>query len=81
MKTNYFSRPFFFGIVFTLIIALISMALVKLPVLSSIGALAVALIIGIIYRQFLGYPEYIRPGITFLLRSYLGSPSFYMALN
>src|SRR5699024_5188042 len=65
MKTNYCSRPFFFGIVFTLIIALISMVLVKLPVLSSIGALAVALIIGIIYRQSLGNPEYIRPGITF----------------
>ncbi|HIW37519.1 MAG TPA: putative sulfate exporter family transporter [Candidatus Jeotgalicoccus stercoravium] len=71
MKTNYFSRPFFFGIVFTLIIALISMALVKLPVLSSIGALAVALIIGIIYRQFLGYPEYIRPGITFSAKKLL----------
>lgn len=71
MAYKYFNRQFIFGISFTLIIAIISIVLTNLPVISSIGSLAVALLIGVVYRQTLGYPELIRPGITFSAKKLL----------
>ena len=71
MIYKYFNRTFIFGILFTFIVAVLSITLAKLPVISSIGALAVALVIGVIYRQTLGYPEALRPGITFSAKKLL----------
>lgn len=71
MTYKYLNRPFIFGILFTLAVAVISIALAGLPVISSIGALAVALLIGVLYRQILGYPESLRPGITFSAKKLL----------
>jgi len=53
------------GIMFTFTIAIISYILAKFPILHTIGALAIAIIFAMIYRQVIGYPEHIRPGITF----------------
>ncbi|HDF2094827.1 TPA: putative sulfate exporter family transporter [Staphylococcus aureus] len=53
------------GIMFTFIIAMISYILAEFPILHTIGALAIAIIFAMIYRQVIGYPEHIRPGITF----------------
>ena len=53
------------GIMFTFMIAMISYILAKFPILHTIGALAIAIIFAMIYRQVIGYPEHIRPGITF----------------
>ena len=39
MTYKYLNRPFIFGILFTLAVAVISIALAGLPVISSIGAL------------------------------------------
>ena len=71
MIYKYFNRPFILGILFTLIIAVISIVLAELPIISSVGALAVALVIGVFYRQTLGYPESLRPGITFSAKKLL----------
>lgn len=71
MTNHYLNRPFILGILFTLIIAILSILLTELPVLSSVGALAIALLIGVIYRQSLGYPEPLRPGITFSAKKLL----------
>lgn len=71
MIYKYFNRPFIWGVFFTLLVAVLSIILAKLPVISSIGALAVALLIGVIYRQTLGYPESLRPGITFSAKKLL----------
>ena len=53
------------GIMFTFTIVIISYILAKFPILHTIGALAIAIIFAMIYRQVIGYPEHIRPGITF----------------
>ena len=53
------------GIMFTFMIAMISYILAKFPILHTIGALAIAIIFAMLYRQVMGYPEHIRPGITF----------------
>lgn len=71
MTEKYLNRPFILGITFTLIVALISIALSHLPIIQNIGALAVALLIGLVYRQALGYPEILRPGITFSAKKLL----------
>lgn len=71
MIYKYLNRTFLFGILFTFIVAVFSIILAKLPVISSIGALAVALVIGVVYRQTLGYPESLRPGITFSAKKLL----------
>ena len=52
------------GIMFTFTIAIISYILAKFPILHTIGALAIAIIFAMIYRQVIGYPEH-SPGITF----------------
>ncbi|CAD2071704.1 UPF0324 membrane protein [Jeotgalicoccus coquinae] len=71
MINKYFNRLFISGILFTLVIAILSILLTQLPILSSVGSLAVALLIGVIYRQSLGYPEPLRPGITFSAKKLL----------
>lgn len=71
MTEKYLNRTFILGIGFTLLVALISMMLSQLPIIQNIGALAVALLIGLVYRQTFGYPESIRPGITFSAKKLL----------
>ncbi|MBS4196962.1 YeiH family protein [Lederbergia citri] len=53
------------GIAFTFLIAFLGFWLAKVPGLNIVGQLACAIIIAIIFRQFFGYPEAIRPGIAF----------------
>ena len=76
MIYKYFNRPFILGILFTLIIAVISIVLAELPIISSVGALAVALVIGVFYRQTLGYPE-----LLFQPKNCCVLLSSYMVLN
>jgi len=45
------------GIMFTFIIAMISYILAEFPILHTIGALAIAIIFAMIYRQVIGYPD------------------------
>ena len=42
------------GIMFTFMIAMISYILAKFPILHTIGALAIAIIFAMIYRQVIG---------------------------
>ncbi|GGP08251.1 YeiH family protein [Oceanobacillus neutriphilus] len=53
------------GIVFTFFIAMLGFLLAKVPGFNQVGQLACAIIIAVIYRQFFGYPEALRSGITF----------------
>ncbi|GKV68525.1 membrane protein [Sporosarcina sp. NCCP-2716] len=53
------------GVAFTFFIALLGYLLAKLPGFDHIGQLASAIIIAVVFRQFFGYPEAIRPGIAF----------------
>ncbi|MFC5605139.1 YeiH family protein [Sporosarcina koreensis] len=53
------------GIAFTFFIALVGFLLAKVPGFNHIGQLASAIIIAVAYRQFFGYPERLRAGITF----------------
>ena len=45
------------GIMFTFMIAMISYILAKFPILHTIGALAIAIIFAMLYRQVMGYPN------------------------
>ncbi|MDO5515673.1 MAG: YeiH family protein [Staphylococcus xylosus] len=63
--TTFNNKPFIFGILFTFIIATISLISSKLPLLDKVGALTIAIVIAILFRHFKGYPESYRPGITF----------------
>ncbi|WP_436960580.1 YeiH family protein [Staphylococcus xylosus] len=63
--TTFNNKPFIFGILFTFIIAAISLISSKLPPLDKVGALTIAIVIAILFRHFKGYPESYRPGITF----------------
>lgn len=53
------------GVAFTFFIALLGYLLALIPGFDQVGQLACAIIIAVIYRQFFGYPEIIRKGITF----------------
>lgn len=46
-------------------IAMLGFLLAKVPGFDQVGQLACAIIIAVIYRQFFGYPEALRSGITF----------------
>lgn len=59
------------GIGFTLIVAAIGYAIAQIPGLSLIGPMACSIILAVIYRQVLGYPEVIRPGIEFAKKKLL----------
>lgn len=67
----YANKTFLIGILFTLLIAIGSTLLVKLPVLKNVGALAIAIIFAVIYRHFWGYPEKYRMGIEFSAKKLL----------
>lgn len=53
------------GVAFTFFIALLGFLLALIPGFDHVGQLACAIIIAVIYRQFFGYPEVLRAGITF----------------
>ncbi|EIT86223.1 hypothetical protein A374_06476 [Fictibacillus macauensis ZFHKF-1] len=53
------------GVFFTFCIALLGMALSYVPYIGKIGALALAILLAVLYRQFAGYPETLRTGIEF----------------
>ncbi|MHD0397853.1 YeiH family protein [Staphylococcus simulans] len=69
--TTFRQKPFILGVLFTLVIALISMILETLPILTNIGALTIAILFAIVYRHFKGYPETLRPGIEFSAKKLL----------
>lgn len=62
---NLQSKSFYFGLLFTFFIAIISLLSSHLPIINKIGALSIAIIIAIIFRQLKSYPEAYRSGITF----------------
>lgn len=53
------------GVAFTFLIAMLGYLLAIVPGFDQVGQLACAIIIAVLYRQFFGYPEVIRSGITF----------------
>lgn len=53
------------GVLFTFFIALLGFLLALIPGFNRVGQLACAIIIAVTYRQFFGYPEMLRKGITF----------------
>ncbi|MDR4887318.1 putative sulfate exporter family transporter [Fredinandcohnia sp. QZ13] len=53
------------GIAFTFLIALLGYLLALLPGFNHVGQLACAIIIAVVYRQFFGYPEALKSGISF----------------
>nr|WP_246439653.1 putative sulfate exporter family transporter [Bacillus benzoevorans] len=59
------------GVAFTFLIAVIGFMLAKMPVLDKIGPMASAIILAILYRQFVGYPESLRAGIQFSSKALL----------
>lgn len=56
---------FMLGIGITFVIAIIAKLLIKLPFLSIMGQLVIAIIIGILWRALLGMPTKAAAGITF----------------
>ncbi|MBP2001920.1 putative integral membrane protein (TIGR00698 family) [Paenibacillus shirakamiensis] len=66
-------QSIFPGVLFTALLALIGFALSYLPGLERIGPLACAILVAVLYRQILGYPQKLVAGIQFtskyLLRS------------
>ncbi len=57
--------PLVGGVIFTFVIAELGMQLAKLPVFSRFGPMISAILIAVLYRQALGYPEAIRKGVQF----------------
>ncbi|MBY0123701.1 YeiH family protein [Bacillus sp. S/N-304-OC-R1] len=53
------------GIAFTFFIAFLGFLLAKAPGFDHVGQLASAIVIAVLYRNILGYPEMFRSGITF----------------
>ncbi|WP_246483884.1 YeiH family protein [Heyndrickxia vini] len=64
-KRNSSSLLWIGGIAFTFFIALLGFFLAKVPGFDHVGQLASAIVIAVVFRQFFGYPEAIRPGINF----------------
>ncbi|TVT28162.1 putative sulfate exporter family transporter [Salinicoccus cyprini] len=56
---------FWYGMIFTLLIAIISFGIARLPVFNYIGPLATAITLAFIYRQLFGYPYKLKAGIQF----------------
>ncbi|MFD4705848.1 YeiH family protein [Gottfriedia sp. NPDC058432] len=54
-----------YGVAFTFIIAVLGFLMAKLPGFDHVGPLACAILLALVYRQFLGYPEKLREGIQF----------------
>ncbi len=55
----------FGGIGFTLVIAMLGFGLAQLPGFNRIGQLGCSILLAVLYRHFVGYPEALRPGIRF----------------
>ncbi|GAC1451265.1 MAG: YeiH family protein [Ktedonobacterales bacterium] len=53
------------GVAFTLVVATLGLGLAQLPGFALVGPLACAILIAVGYRQVAGYPEQLRPGITY----------------
>ncbi|MDI6812267.1 MAG: putative sulfate exporter family transporter [Desulfitobacteriaceae bacterium] len=58
-------RLFIQGILFTMAVAAAGTALANLPGVNRVGAMLTAILIAILYRNLLGYPEPLREGIRF----------------
>ncbi|NGP46680.1 YeiH family protein [Bacillaceae bacterium SIJ1] len=56
---------FFGGVMFTLVLALAGFLLARIPGLSAVGPLTIAIVLAIVYRSFLGYPQKIKAGVVF----------------
>lgn len=63
METN--RLQFWYGIAFTLLIAVVSFGIAHLPVFNYVGPLATAIALAFLYRQFFGYPYKLKAGIQF----------------
>jgi uncharacterized integral membrane protein (TIGR00698 family) len=68
-KSNYLR--FILGFIFTFVIAAIGTGLAQLPLANRIGAMLCAILIAVLYRNTLGYPEELRPGIQFTAQKIL----------
>lgn len=53
------------GILFTFIISFLGLMIAKLPLMSYLGSMVIAILLAIFYRQIFGYPEKWRTGIQF----------------
>lgn len=62
---------FVLGFLFTIVIAAMGTGLAHLPVANRIGAMLCAILIAVLYRNTLGYPEELRPGIQFTAQKIL----------
>lgn len=62
---SWMNPQFYFGILFTLIIAAVGTATANLPVVNHIGGLLSAILIAVVYRNIFGYPENLKTGIQF----------------
>lgn len=62
---SWMNPQFYFGILFTLIIAAVGTATANLPVFNHIGGLLSAILIAVVYRNIFGYPENLKTGIQF----------------
>lgn len=63
-KSNSFGK-WIGGIAFTFFIAFLGFLLAKVPGFDHVGQLASAIVIAVLYRNILGYPELLRAGIGF----------------
>ena len=63
--------PFIGGMLFTFVVAELGILLARLPVFSRFGPMISAILIAVLYRQALGYPEAIRRGVQFSAKTLL----------
>lgn len=68
---KFYSLHFILGILFTVVIAAMGIGLAYFPVANRIGAMLCAILIAVLYRNTLGYPEELRPGIQFTAQKIL----------
>lgn len=59
------------GVLFTFALAWIGMTLAKQPGFSRFGAMICAILLAVVFRQLIGYPQRLRPGIQFSSRTLL----------
>lgn len=64
-SSKYDTLRFYLGILFTGVIAAMGTGLSYLPAANKIGAMLCAILIAVLYRNTLGYPESLRSGIQF----------------
>lgn len=63
--------PFIGGVLFTIILAAIGWGLSLFPFFNKLGAMAIAILLAVLYRQLKGYPELIKSGIEFTAKKIL----------